>query len=123
ASDGHNLTTDKLTGYRRGRRGKPGFSRGVLQVQEHRNNLAARAGRWSAANWKKAFFGWLAFVVVATAAGTAAGTKMLKQADTASGNAKKAEQILASAHFRNPASESVLVQSASRTTHDHEFRG
>jgi hypothetical protein len=22
-------------------------------------NLAARAGRWSANNWKKAFFGWL----------------------------------------------------------------
>src|SRR5437870_12374245 len=25
-------------------------------------NLAARAGRWSAAHWKSAVFGWLAFV-------------------------------------------------------------
>ena len=28
-------------------------------------NLAARMGRWSAAHWKTATFGWLAFVVVA----------------------------------------------------------
>ena len=29
------------------------------------NTFAARAGRWSAANRKKAIFGWLAFVIVA----------------------------------------------------------
>ena len=32
-------------------------------------NLAARMGRWSAAHWKTATFGWLAFVVVAFALG------------------------------------------------------
>ena len=31
-------------------------------------SLAARAGRWSAGNWKKAFFGWLLLAVVALAA-------------------------------------------------------
>ena len=30
-----------------------------------RLNLAAEAGRWSAAHWKTATFGWLGFVVVA----------------------------------------------------------
>ena len=29
------------------------------------SNLAARMGRWSAAHWKTATFGWLAFVLVA----------------------------------------------------------
>ena len=32
-----------------------------------RLNVAARAGAWSAANRKKAIFGWLAFVIVAAA--------------------------------------------------------
>jgi RND superfamily putative drug exporter len=36
--------------------------------------LAARAGRWSAANRKKAIFGWLAFVLVALFAGMSSGT-------------------------------------------------
>ena len=30
-----------------------------------KRNLAARMGRWSAAHWKTATFGWLAFVLVA----------------------------------------------------------
>ena len=36
-------------------------------------NLAARAGRWSAAHWKTATFGWLALVVAAVALGSIAG--------------------------------------------------
>ena len=36
-------------------------------------NLAARMGRWSAAHWKTATFGWLAFVLVAFALGGAVG--------------------------------------------------
>ena len=39
------------------------------------NTFAARAGRWSAANRKKAIFGWLAFVMLAVAIGSASGTK------------------------------------------------
>ena len=37
-------------------------------------NLAARAGRWSAAHWKTATFGWLALVLAAVVAGSVAGT-------------------------------------------------
>ena len=40
-------------------------------------NLAARAGRWSAAHWKTATFGWLALVVCAVAIGNLAGTVKL----------------------------------------------
>ena len=35
------------------------------------HNLAARMGRWSAAHWKTATFGWLGFVVVAFMLGRA----------------------------------------------------
>ena len=46
-------------------------------AHQHRNagNLAARMGRWSAAHWKTATFGWLAFVLVAFALGGMVGTK------------------------------------------------
>jgi RND superfamily putative drug exporter len=85
-------------------------------------NIAARAGRWSAAHWKTAVSAWLAFCVVAVALGAVAGTKMLKQADTAAGGTKKAEQILRDAGFQNQAGESVLVQSKSLTLSDPGFR-
>jgi RND superfamily putative drug exporter len=78
-------------------------------------NPAARAARWSGAHWKSALGAWLAFCVLAIALGTAVGTKMLKQADTAAGGTRTAERILRDAGFTNTASESVLVQSRSRT--------
>ena len=40
-----------------------------------KRNLAARMGRWSAAHWKTATFGWLALVVVAFAVGGQVGIK------------------------------------------------
>ena len=46
-------------------------------AQSH--NLAARMGRWSAAHWKTATFGWLAFVLVAFALGGMSGTKMIDE--------------------------------------------
>jgi RND superfamily putative drug exporter len=88
-----------------------------------RTNLAARAGRWSAAHWKTALGAWLGFCVIAIVAGTVAGTKQLKQADTASGETKRAEEILQSAGFNHRAGESVLVQSATRSVGDPSFRG
>ena len=54
-----------------------------------RLNIAARAGRWSAAHWKTAVSAWLAFCVVAVALGAVAGTRMLKQADTAAGGTRR----------------------------------
>src|SRR5918995_7425924 len=74
-------------------------------------NLAARAGRWSADNWKKAFFGWLLVAVVALAVGMAAGHKQIADSETASGEAAKAQRILEDAGFKAPATESVLLQS------------
>ena len=57
-------------------------------------NIAARAGRWSAAHWKTAVSAWLVFCVVAIVLGAVAGTRLLKQADTAAGGTKTAEQML-----------------------------
>ncbi len=58
-------------------------------------NLAERAGRWSAAHWKTATFGWLAFVAVAVVLGQALGTVKLSDAEQASGETARAEQALA----------------------------
>ena len=85
-------------------------------------NIAARAGRWSAAHWKTAVSTWLAFCIVAIALGAVAGTKMLKQADTAAGGTKTAEQILRDAGFPDRAGESVLVQSRTQSIGDPAFR-
>ena len=85
-------------------------------------NVAGRAGRWSAAHWKTAVGAWLAFCVVAVALGSVAGTKMLKQSDTAAGGARKAEQMLKQAGFPDQAGESVLVQSTSSTLSAPAFR-
>src|ERR671936_430241 len=87
-----------------------------------RLNLAARAGRWSANNWKKAFFGWLVLAVVALAVGMAAGHKQIADSDTASGEAAKAQRILEQAGFKAPATESVLVQSETATIADPKLR-
>jgi RND superfamily putative drug exporter len=86
------------------------------------NNIAARAARWSAAHWKTTFGAWLAFCVVAIALGAVAGTRMLKQADTAAGGARTAEHILRDAGFESRAAESVLVQSRTHILADPVFR-
>ena len=87
-----------------------------------RANIAARAARWSADHWKTAVAGWLAFCVVAVALGAVAGTKMLKQSDTAAGGTKKAEQMLDDAGFPSKAAESVLVRSDTQKLSDPAFR-
>jgi uncharacterized membrane protein YdfJ with MMPL/SSD domain len=87
-----------------------------------RFNVAARAGRWSAGHWKTALSGWIAFCVVAVALGSVAGTKMLKDADTAAGETKTAETMLRDAGFPNRAGESVLVESKTATLSDARFR-
>jgi putative drug exporter of the RND superfamily len=87
-----------------------------------RYNLAARAARWSAAHSKTAVAVWVAFVVVAIALGTAVGTHKLSASEQSTGESARAEQILASAGFKTPASESVLVRSPTRTVGDPAFR-
>ena len=60
-------------------RSRPAERRTAMFRTNHRShvasNLAARMGRWSAAHWKTATFGWLAFVVVAFALGGMVGTE------------------------------------------------
>ncbi len=86
------------------------------------NNFARRAGRWSAAHWKTALLGWLAFVVAAVMIGGAIGTNKIKDVDTASGETKTAEKILENAGFDSRAGESVLVQSPTASAQDPAFR-
>ena len=74
-------------------------------------NIAARAGRWSAAHWKTATFGWLALVVLAIAVGNAAGTVKLANREQSTGQAAQAQATLERAGFGEHASENVLVQS------------
>ncbi len=85
-------------------------------------NLAARAGRWSAAHWKTATFGWLAFVVAAVALGTMHGTIKQTDAEQTNGQAARAEQMLAAAHVKNVASEDMLVRSRTLTAASPAFR-
>ncbi|HEX6702219.1 MAG TPA: MMPL family transporter, partial [Gaiellaceae bacterium] len=84
-------------------------------------NLAARAGRWSANNWKKAFFGWLIIAVAALVLGTAVGHKQIADSETANGDSAKATRILEQAGFKAPATESVLVQSETETVDSFRF--
>jgi len=84
-------------------------------------NFAARMGRWSAAHWKTATFGWLAFVFVAFGLGGMAGTKTIDPSTSGPGESGRMDRIL-DAGFRQPAGEIVLVESNSSKVTDPEFR-
>jgi uncharacterized membrane protein YdfJ with MMPL/SSD domain len=88
-------------------------------------NVAGRAGAFSSRHWKRATFGWLLFALAAMILGGVIGSKSLTDSQMASGETAKALQILASAGFNDPATESVLVQSrgGSMTVRDPRFRG
>jgi uncharacterized membrane protein YdfJ with MMPL/SSD domain len=75
------------------------------------NNLAARMGRWSAAHWKTATFGWLAFVLVAFGLGGMVGTRNIESTN-GPGESGRMSRILDEG-FKQPAAENVLVQSHS----------
>ena len=78
------------------------------------SNLAARMGRWSAAHWKKATFGWLAFVIVAFALGGAIGVNNIDPNAPGPGESGRMDRILDDG-FKQPADESVLIRSRSAT--------
>jgi uncharacterized membrane protein YdfJ with MMPL/SSD domain len=75
-------------------------------------NFAGRAGRWSAAHWKTAAFGWIAFGVFAVLVAGSVGAKEMESWAIANGESRRAEQILDQGNFKIPARESVLIQSA-----------
>jgi uncharacterized membrane protein YdfJ with MMPL/SSD domain len=85
-----------------------------------RTNLAARIGRWSASHWKTATFGWLTFVIVAVALGGMVGTKNLDPNTSGPGESGRVDRIL-DAGFKQPAGESVLIQSSSLRAGDPTF--
>jgi RND superfamily putative drug exporter len=78
-------------------------------------------GRWSAAHWKTATFGWLAFVLVAFALGGAVGTTSIDDNEPGPGESGRMDRIL-DAGFEQPAGENVLVQSRTLRTTDPAFR-
>ena len=89
--------------------------------KKHSTNLAGRMGRWSAHHRKIAIFGWLAFVLAAFVIGTF--VIKAEQATSASGPGEsgRMEKIL-EAGFKQPAGETVLVQSQTLTTDDPAFQ-
>ncbi|MGA9762602.1 MAG: MMPL family transporter [Gaiellaceae bacterium] len=84
-------------------------------------NLAERAGGWSARNWKKALFGWLAFALIATVVGAAVGTRMAGN-ESSPGEAGRAEKMLDKADFSGPPVENLLLQSSKLKVSDPAFR-
>src|SRR5688572_18685733 len=83
--------------------------------------IAARVGRWSTENRKKAIWGWLAFVVLAFVIGAGVGSKELSDADRYQGEAGRAEQALVDAGLDPPAGETVLVRSDKLEVGDRQF--
>jgi RND superfamily putative drug exporter len=85
-----------------------------------KHNLAARMGRWSASHWKTAVFGWLAFVVVAFGLGGMVGVKNVDPNAAGPGESGRMNEIL-DAGFKQPAGETVLIQSTSARVGDPAF--
>ena len=85
----------------------------------HSRNLAARMGRWSAAHWKTATFGWLAFVLVAFGLGGMVGTKNIDSTG-GPGESGRMNRILEDG-FKQPASEHVLIQNRSARVGETAF--
>src|SRR4051794_17694330 len=86
-----------------------------------KHNVAARMAVWSGRHRKKAFWGWLAFVLVVFAAGNAIGTTQISDVDQFSGESHRAEATLDRAGLR-PVKEVVFLQSDKLTLKDPEFR-
>src|SRR3954452_17618767 len=92
-----------------------------MDSQPSPHNLAARMARWSSKNRKKAFWGWLAFVVLAFAIGNAVGSNLISDVDNFNGESHDAEAALDRAGLR-PQSEVVFIQSDKLAIKDPQLR-
>src|SRR3954468_24606992 len=92
-----------------------------MSRSDSEHNLAARMASWSGRHRKKAFWGWLAFVLVVFAAGSAIGTTNISEVDQFSGESHRAEAALHDAGMR-PVEEVVFFQSGKLTIRDPAFR-
>ena len=87
-----------------------------------KQNLAARAGRWSAQHRKTAIIGWLVFVVLALQIGSAVGTKTIPTDEEGlTGDSARAAQIVKDS-FPQTAGERVLIQSKTASPTDPAYR-
>jgi RND superfamily putative drug exporter len=86
------------------------------------NNLAARAGRWSAKHRKTAIIGWLTFVILAFMIGGSMGTKELDASKSGVGESGRASEIVAEAFPDEKSSEQVLIQSKTSTARSPQFK-
>ena len=73
-------------------------------------NLAARMGGWSAAHWKTATFGWLAFVALSVALGGIVGTERIDANAPGPGESGRMNQILDEAFEYQRFSEKRLLE-------------
>ncbi|MFF4188700.1 MMPL family transporter [Streptomyces sp. NPDC001691] len=80
---------------------------GVTEVR----GVAARAGGWSARHRWAAVLIWLLFVVLATVVGSASGRTDVQQSRQLSGEVGQAAGIIEDAGLKEPAGETVLIQS------------
>ena len=81
-----------------------------------KQNIAARAGRWSAQHRKAAIIGWLVFVVLAFGGAGSIGVKQLGDTQTSrTGESGRADSVLRSTFKRNYA-EDVFVQARKGAT-------
>src|SRR6266566_3089772 len=85
------------------------------------NNLAARAGRWSASHWKTAVIGWIVFVIAAFSLTMLVQTRDLTNAESSTGNSRVGEEIIAKDGFPERAGESVIVQHSGLRADDPPF--
>src|ERR1044072_409069 len=92
-----------------------------MPTSSSKHNLAARMAHWSGRHRKKAFWGWLAFVLVVFMGGNMVGTTSISDVDQFSGESHKAEVALKDAGLR-PVKESVFIQSDKLTVKDPAFQ-
>jgi RND superfamily putative drug exporter len=85
------------------------------------HGIALRMGRWSADHWKTATFGWLVFVTLAFGLGGMIGMKQIDANAPGPRESGRMDAIL-DAGFKQPAGESVLVQSHTLPATDPAFR-
>src|SRR5512133_969196 len=73
-------------------------------------NLTLRAARWSAAHRWRAVLGWLGFVLIAFAIGSAVGVVKITTSDNAIGDSGAADRVLAREFPNQRSLEQVLIQ-------------
>src|SRR5574341_1565225 len=85
------------------------------------NNLAARAGRWSASHWKTAVIGWIVFMIAAFSLTMLVQKRDMTDAEASTGNSRVAAEIIAKGGFPERSGESVIVQHPGLRADDPPF--